>query len=384
MPETYEFDSYAVLTADELSRVNKLPTKIDGLIGKRINLPEFKNPRPLLIAEVPLLFYSGVQFPAAFMHTQRNSHFNGKNIIEKLSGLRKIDSREKGDSTSIAASGFDKVPESVLNPPQSTKYNGKGVRIAVLDTGFEFNVKSARKSVVDIANFGTDSTLSENFGTNRINHGTRVATVIAGTPTSVAPNATLFLAKIYSGAMSSLVYLMLGICWAVKKGCAIVNVSSYFARSRTDGVDLALNAVVAYAFRNNCLVLAAIGNGNINGPNPDGLSMLSVCNQAIAVAGLFSGESNFESDMQNPDLHESIDCAAPYGAVKCWDDFSSTNPSYMFGTSGATAIASGCTALFAQKLLGLGAYEVLKALIGRCTNPNNLPRIGFGNVGVPI
>lgn len=107
-------------------------------------------------------------------------------------------------------------------------YDGTGVTVAVLDTGYDFQHPDLNGQVVDVQSFVWGSE-----GQDLDGHGTHVAATIAGTGiaseglySGVAPGSKLLVGKVLndngSGSMSG---ILQGMNWAVENGAEIVSMS---------------------------------------------------------------------------------------------------------------------------------------------------------------
>lgn len=107
-------------------------------------------------------------------------------------------------------------------------YDGKGVKIAVLDTGVDATHPDLKDQVIAAKNFSTSADATDKFG-----HGTHVASIAAGTGAKsggkykgVAPGAKLLNGKVLSddgyGEDSE---ILAGMEWAAEQGADVVNLS---------------------------------------------------------------------------------------------------------------------------------------------------------------
>ncbi|MFW0797731.1 type VII secretion-associated serine protease mycosin [Gordonia sp. CPCC 205515] len=157
---------------------------------------------------------------------------------------------------------------------------GKGVKVAVIDTGVEPSKRFKRIT-------GGGDFVSSGNGTDDCDgHGTMVAGIIAAQPSSsdgfagVAPDAEIIAIRqtslsygtkdnnnsnnpgdMASSSVGSVQTLAYAVVAAVQKGADVINISEVAcAPAGTDMHDKALGAALQYAYRRNVVVVAAAGN----------------------------------------------------------------------------------------------------------------------------
>jgi type VII secretion-associated serine protease mycosin len=151
---------------------------------------------------------------------------------------------------------------------QDTK--GKGVKVAVIDTGVD-TVNAQLKGAV--AN-GTDFLHKGGNGKNdsEVGHGTKVAGIIAARKLDgtgfigLAPEATIIPIRQNDDKGSGNVGTMIkAIMWAADHGASIINISQDTASKMDPTVDAAFRGAIKYAQDKDVLIVAAAGNDGADG-----------------------------------------------------------------------------------------------------------------------
>ncbi|MGX2994963.1 S8 family peptidase [Streptomyces sp. JNUCC 64] len=155
----------------------------------------------------------------------------------------------------------------------STGLTGKGVTVAVLDTGVHATHPDLKDRLVAEKNFSTSPVVADRNG-----HGTHVASTAVGTggrPVSgrvfkgVAPGADLLSGKVLDdrgqGTDSG---ILAGIDWAVEQGADVVNLS--LGGGDTPGTDPLEAQIDRLSEERNVLFVVAAGNGGTSGVDSPG------------------------------------------------------------------------------------------------------------------
>ncbi|MFV0318134.1 MAG: S8 family serine peptidase [Microthrixaceae bacterium] len=216
---------------------------------------------------------------------------------------------------------------------------GAGIDIAVLDTGVD-------RTHPDLAGHtttggsslgGQGSVVPGGGGTDPHGHGTHVAGIAAATADNstgiagVAPDATIIPVRVLDASGSGFnVDVAAGITWAADAGAEVINLS-------LGGPNQAASVAnaIAYATSKGVVVVAAAGNGGVNGapqyPGADNRTIAVASVDSNLAVSTFSTRGNY------------VDIAAPGGSIL------STVPGALYttksGTSMATPFISGVVAL---------------------------------------
>ncbi|MGW2049653.1 S8 family peptidase [Streptomyces sp. NPDC001858] len=151
-----------------------------------------------------------------------------------------------------------------IGAPQAWEkgYKGDGVKVAVLDTGFDANHPDLKGLIAGSANFTAEPNTDDLNG-----HGTHVTSTVAGsgaasggTYKGVAPGARILSGKVCTAnGWCDNSDIIEGMAWAAQQGAKVINLS--VGDTDTAGIDV-LEAMVDTVTRDfDTLVVAAAGNG---------------------------------------------------------------------------------------------------------------------------
>lgn len=173
---------------------------------------------------------------------------------------------------------------------------GKGVKVAVLDTGLDATHPDLAGRIVASQNF------SESADTvDRVGHGTHVASTVAGTGAAsdgkyrgVAPEAELLNGKVLDDdGFGSFAGIIAGMEWAVAQGADVINLS-LGSQDPSDGTDDLSQAVNRLSIDTGALFVVAAGNCFF--PSPGSISSPAAADHALAVGNMQrDGGLNFGS-----------------------------------------------------------------------------------------
>lgn len=148
----------------------------------------------------------------------------------QLSLITPVASAESGTAT-LEKVGMLRMPEGLLAVKAHTcPFSGKGVTVAVLDTGIREDHPAFRDRIIAKRDFTGEGATADDV-TDRIGHGTHCAGTICGgvvddVRVGVAPDAKLCVGKVFGADGCSLELLVKGLLWAVvEEGASVVSMS---------------------------------------------------------------------------------------------------------------------------------------------------------------
>jgi subtilisin len=266
----------------------------------------------------------------------------------------------------------------------TTSATGRGIRVAVLDTGLDLDHPDFAGRTITTRSFVGGASARDGHG-----HGTHCTGTACGpaTPTQgprygIAAEAEIFAGKVLdnSGAGTD-ASILGGIDWAITSGCRVVSMS---LGADVREVSTAYETVGRRALAAGTLIVAAAGN-NANRPAGDigfvGVPANSPSIMAVAAVDADLAIADF-SAAANPVAGGQIDIAAPgVDIYSAWPMPRRTNT--ISGTSMATPHVAGIAALWAQST-GAAAQALWDALV-QAAQPLDLPPsdAGAGLVRAP-
>ena len=249
------------------------------------------------------------------------------------------------------------------------------VIVAVVDSGVDLlHPDYASRLLTGFDYVDWDSVPQDQFG-----HGSHVAGVIAaagnddrgvaGSAWSVQLLPLRVLDRNGVGSASTIAQAVLA---ASSRGAGVINLSLALS-----GPSNALHDAIISAVNNDCVVVAATGNDSVAGLPPVAVRYPAAYPEVLAVAATTHDEERASYSNGGPE----VDVAAPGGEAA--DPIFSTglNGSYsaLYGTSIATAYASGASALLRGYAPSLDAAAVLDVLRQTADRVGALPYVGGRN-----
>lgn len=249
--------------------------------------------------------------------------------------------------------------------------SGHGIKVAVLDTGFDEGHPDFAGRQITTASFVGQPVLDmHGHGTHCIGTACGPKSPSGTTPRyGIAFGARIFVGKVLTNAGGSTGGSVLaGMNWAIAQRCEVISMSlggqSPVQRSYT-------NAGAA-ALRNRCLIIAAAGNEATNtGAPANSPTIMSVASlDPSLTTSSFSNFGKVEIAAPGRDVFSSWPRPLRYKTIS--------------GTSMATPHVAGCAALWAQtssSLRGMDLWRKLESTVKTLSQP--VAKVGAGMVQAP-
>jgi subtilisin family serine protease len=245
----------------------------------------------------------------------------------------------------------------------AVRATGKGVKLAVLDTGFDFTHPDFSGRTIHRKSFVGTRAAKDNEG-----HGTHIAGIAGGDRKGrdgarygLASGARLYVGKILddNGEGTDGVTLA-GIEWALGKGCQIITMSFGAPVGVGDPCSEVFEQVARIAMASRCLLIAASGNESERATGKPMIAAVNHpanCPSIMAVGALTPvlGVADY-SCAGTGEAGGQVDIAAP------GDNILSAKPGGGYrresGTSMATAFVAGVAALLWEQYPSAGAGDI--------------------------
>ena len=266
-------------------------------------------------------------------------------------------------------------------------YTGKGIKVAVLDTGFDVKHPDFAGRSITTNSFVPGESVDDAHGHGTHCIGSACGNVdVAGQRYGVAKDAEIFAGKVLSNEGSGAqAWILNGITWAANSGCKVISMSLGSPTLPGQSYDAAYERAAQFALSKGTVIVAAAGNESQrsrNRFNPVGSP--ADCPSILAVAALDASlnVADFSNRGINPTA--AVDIAGPgvnvYSSWPMPERYLSIS-----GTSMATPHVAGALALLWEKNPGATAQEIIAELT---TNVRvlSLPAmdVGSGLVQAPL
>lgn len=268
-------------------------------------------------------------------------------------------------------------------------YTGKGIKVAVLDTGFDAYHPDFHGRSVLATSFvpGQSPHDVQGHGTHCI--GTSCGNVSRQTSQAtrygVAKEADIYVGKVLgnngSGRES---WIIAGMMWAIQSGCEVISMSLGRNVSPGEAYDPEYQAVGQFAMQNGSLIIAAAGNASrrannyiapvVAPANSPSIMAVAAVDRKMKVASFSCGGLN--DDGQVDIAAPGVDVFSSLPSPRLYDSWS--------GTSMACPHVAGLAALWAQSNPNLRGEKLWQALTDSAKNIGGRKRdIGAGLAQVP-
>ncbi|MEV2203852.1 S8 family serine peptidase [Streptomyces fradiae] len=262
---------------------------------------------------------------------------------------------------------------------------GKGITVAVLDSGVDPTVPELRGKVLpgpdmvdEVVGAGDDDSGATQYNGG---HGTTMAAYIAGTGAGgglkgLAPDATILTVKVglpgSEGIFLSVEPMTKAIRYAVDHGSRVINLSIGALAAKKEH-EAELQAAIDYALGKGALIFASTGNEG------DELDLYPAKMRGVVAVGALDTKGKV-AKFSNYGDHVGLAAAGDQLPGRCEKD--KTRFCTKFGTSGATAIASASAALIWSAHPDWTNNQVLRVMMETAGHNGPVPSkyIGFGGV----
>ncbi|GIF69142.1 peptidase [Asanoa ishikariensis] len=269
--------------------------------------------------------------------------------------------------------------------------DGRGVKVAVLDTGVDATHPDLAGQVIEARNFSDSSDAVDRHG-----HGTHVASTIAGTGAAsdgrrkgIAYGAHLLVGKVLgdtgSGSESQIIA---GMQWAVDSGAKVVSMS--LGGDPTDGLDPMSLAVDELSERSGALFVIAAGNAG----GASTVGSPGAARSALTVGAVDRADRLADFSSRGPRLGDQglkpeitapgVDIVAARAAGTTMGSPVDARYTAASGTSMATPHVAGAAAILAQEHPDWTGTAIKNALVSTAQTTPDLPVYaqGAGRVDV--
>ncbi|MGW4080524.1 S8 family peptidase [Streptomyces asiaticus] len=262
------------------------------------------------------------------------------------------------------------VPQIGAPEVWKSGYDGKGVKVAVLDTGVDTGHPDLAGKIAESTSFVPDGTVQDGHG-----HGTHVASTIVGSGAAsdgkrkgVAPGAELLVGKVLDNTGNGQTsWILAGMEWAAKSGAKIVSMS--LGGDATGPSDILSETVDELSASTGTLFVIAAGN---SGPSEQTVGTPGIADSALTVGAVDKSDKLASFSSRGPragDYAVKPEITAPGAAITAARAASTTmgtpvddNYTTANGTSMATPHVAGAAALVAQAHPDWTGQQIKQAL----------------------
>ncbi|MFF7987713.1 S8 family serine peptidase [Streptomyces sp. NPDC007901] len=262
------------------------------------------------------------------------------------------------------------VPQIGAPEVWKSGYDGKGVKVAVLDTGVDAGHPDLAGKIAESRSFVPDQAVQDGHG-----HGTHVASTIVGSGAAsdgkrkgVAPGAELLIGKVLGNdGRGQDSWIIAGMEWAARSGAKIVSMS--LGGTASGPSDVLSETVDELSASTGTLFVIAAGN---SGPSEQTVGSPGIADSALTVGAVDKSDELASFSSRGPRLGDSAvkpEITAPGVAITAAraagttmgtpvDEYYTTSS----GTSMATPHVAGVAALVAQAHPDWTGQQIKQAL----------------------
>ncbi len=271
-------------------------------------------------------------------------------------------------------------------------YDGSGVKVAVLDTGYDANHPDLKQQVVGAESFIEGQEVQDRHG-----HGTHVASTIAGTGAAsaglrkgVAPGVDLLVGKVLSDEGKGLdSQAIAGMEWAIKQGAKVISMS--LGGDPSDGSDPFSQAVDQLSQTSGALIVVAAGNFG----RDEGIATPGTAPGALTVGAVDSDDKLAKFSSRGPRLGDGalkpevtapgVEIAAARAAGTEGGHQLGEYYTRLSGTSMATPHVAAAAAIVAQKHPDWTGQQLKSVLAGTAKSSKDVAMTGqgLGRIEIP-
>ncbi|MEU8283804.1 S8 family serine peptidase [Micromonospora sp. NPDC048905] len=282
------------------------------------------------------------------------------------------------------------VPQIGAPTAWQAGYTGRGVTVAVLDSGYDTDHPDLAGRVSAAQDFTGTGSVEDRFG-----HGTHVAATVGGSGAAgrhrgVAPDAKLAVGKVLDDSGDgSEEWILAGMEWAATKaGAKVVNLS--LGGGPSDGTDPVSQAVDRLSAEHGTLFVAAAGNRGAYAP----VSAPASADAALAVSSVDPADRISEFSSRGPRVGDGApkpELAAPGEAILAARATGAYpgiagHPDHvpLSGTSMAAPHVAGAAAILAQRHPEWTGAQLKAALVGAAApaRESRVFDVGAGRIDV--
>lgn len=266
----------------------------------------------------------------------------------------------------------------------SSRYTGRGIRVAVLDTGMDLQHPDFRGRSIVPKSFVPGEEVQDGNG-----HGTHCIGTACGSKDingrryGVAYESTIYVGKVLDNSGSGLTsWILAGMEWAIANQCQVISMS---LGNSVSTPSTAYETIGRRSLENGCLIVAAAGNHRQSVPNPPATVGQPANSPSILAVAAIDNELKLAtfSCTSGSELGANVDIAAPGVAVYSSVPANRGRYAVFNGTSMATPHVAGIAALYSQAYGVRGALLWLYLLWTAARMPLPSADVGSGLVQAP-